>query len=375
MSISFVCRCGKRLRAREDMAARRSMCPRCGAPVGIPSLDDPGDGRTGAMSREEIAQRDRGGLVDPAEADTTELGKAMIRVRRRRDSRTLNAPLDWRPLDAPLVCPPSKVDKPKKERRRRQRYHLETRWYHVLLYPLRAWMVIIGLSCALAVFGTAAMRLVPLVMDTETSVVGWVPLLLLVPPLLVVAVVVGFLDEVLQDAASGEYVQVRWPTNDFARIVRGVARWLTCVAAGPLWLLLVANWFWINCGDPALIDSIILGELIVVAAVYGLLALLATADVDRIASVAPHHIGPVVVRLGGRLAWAALIPPVLFGCGWLVSAAQEVVETEPMHAFGMFLGAWLIALFSATFLLRLLGLACYHTRPETPADEKDEEVE
>ncbi|HTU21712.1 MAG TPA: hypothetical protein VMG10_26985, partial [Gemmataceae bacterium] len=38
MSIKFVCSCGKHLRARDEMAARRSMCPRCGAPVGVPSL-------------------------------------------------------------------------------------------------------------------------------------------------------------------------------------------------------------------------------------------------------------------------------------------------------------------------------------------------
>src|SRR5262249_54100038 len=161
------------------------------------------------------------------------------------------------------------------------------------------------------------------------------PLLLLVPPLLVLAVVVGFLDDVLIGATTGEYLQVRWPANDLRLIVRAVVRWLTCLAAGPVWLLLAASWFWINCGDPALIDSIILGELVVVAGVYGLLALLATTDVDRIASVAPHHIGPLVVRLGSRLAWAALVPPVLFGCGWLVSAAQEAVETEPSRAFGL----------------------------------------
>src|SRR5581483_11058359 len=37
MSIKFVCSCGKHLRARDEMAARRSVCPRCGAPVGMPS--------------------------------------------------------------------------------------------------------------------------------------------------------------------------------------------------------------------------------------------------------------------------------------------------------------------------------------------------
>jgi hypothetical protein len=375
MSISFVCRCGKRLRAREDMAARRSMCPRCGAPVGIPSLDTPGDGRAGPMSRDEIARRNRG-PVDPETADTSELGKAMIRVRRRRDSRTLNAPLDWRPLDAPLVCPPSQVDKPKKERRRRQRFSLETRWYHCFLYPLRAWSVILGLSCALAVFATAAIHLVPLLLEAETSTVGWMPLLLLVPPLLVLTVAVGFLDEVLVGAVAGEYLEVRWPTNDLRLIVRAVVRWITGLSAGPIVLLFVAGWFWMHCGDPALIDAIILAELVVIATVYWLLAVLASADQGRLGSVAPHHVGPLVLRLGDRLTWAALVPPVVFGCGWLAAAAQEEVDNEPMRAFLMFLGAWLMLLFSATFLLRLLGLACYQTRPKTAADElSEDEVE
>src|SRR5438105_5600907 len=51
MPIKFVCGCGKRLRARDEMAARRSLCPRCGAPVGIPSLQPTHRGATlGPMS-------------------------------------------------------------------------------------------------------------------------------------------------------------------------------------------------------------------------------------------------------------------------------------------------------------------------------------
>jgi len=38
VTIKFICTCGKHLRARDEMAARRSVCPRCGSPVGIPSL-------------------------------------------------------------------------------------------------------------------------------------------------------------------------------------------------------------------------------------------------------------------------------------------------------------------------------------------------
>src|SRR6476469_6142468 len=38
MSIKFFCGCGNHLKARDEMAGRRAMCPKCGSPVGIPSL-------------------------------------------------------------------------------------------------------------------------------------------------------------------------------------------------------------------------------------------------------------------------------------------------------------------------------------------------
>src|SRR2546423_13472646 len=48
MTIKFICTCGKHLRARDEMAARRSVCPRCGSPVGIPSLKPTHPGTTAA---------------------------------------------------------------------------------------------------------------------------------------------------------------------------------------------------------------------------------------------------------------------------------------------------------------------------------------
>src|SRR5438128_2222312 len=57
MPIKFVCRCGKRLRAQSQMAGRRSACPRCGAPVGVPSLEPTVRGATlGPMSPAERLQ-------------------------------------------------------------------------------------------------------------------------------------------------------------------------------------------------------------------------------------------------------------------------------------------------------------------------------
>src|SRR5207245_3002365 len=57
MAIKFVCRCGKRLRAQSTMAGRRSACPRCGAPVGVPALQPTVRGATlGPMSPSERLQ-------------------------------------------------------------------------------------------------------------------------------------------------------------------------------------------------------------------------------------------------------------------------------------------------------------------------------
>src|SRR6516162_11429084 len=51
MAIKFFCKCGKKLKARDEMAGRRSICPRCGSPVGIPGLKPTHAGATlGPMS-------------------------------------------------------------------------------------------------------------------------------------------------------------------------------------------------------------------------------------------------------------------------------------------------------------------------------------
>src|SRR5262249_62050682 len=61
MTIKFTCSCGKRLRARDEMAARRSACPRCGAPVGIPSLQPthPGANAGPLSPTERLRERQR----------------------------------------------------------------------------------------------------------------------------------------------------------------------------------------------------------------------------------------------------------------------------------------------------------------------------
>src|SRR2546423_851321 len=73
MTIKFICTCGKHLRARDEMAARRSVCPRCGSPVGIPSLKPthPGTAAAPMTPLERIRHaRHRAPLPGPPDAAT-----------------------------------------------------------------------------------------------------------------------------------------------------------------------------------------------------------------------------------------------------------------------------------------------------------------
>src|SRR4051794_34940163 len=129
MTIKFICSCGKHLKARDNMAARRSVCPRCGAPVGIPSLKPTHAGTVAApMTPAERQRRAR-------ERAPTIAEKAPSAA-----ETTADAP---RPLDTRLVRlvsarGPRQPDPPGRI--------LEKHWHECLLYPLRAWHLYFGVA-------------------------------------------------------------------------------------------------------------------------------------------------------------------------------------------------------------------------------------
>src|SRR5262249_28936669 len=158
MAIKFVCGCGKRLRARDDMAARRTVCPRCGAPVGIPSPQSAARGTAlGPMTPAErvharLVARPNGlqssvappagspaeGFVPPPlyTPDTTQdtylqdpssaLANGFIRLDKRGSGVVRRK--RWAPLTS------------------RHPRAVETRGYQCLLHPLRAWSLVLGLA-------------------------------------------------------------------------------------------------------------------------------------------------------------------------------------------------------------------------------------
>src|SRR5262245_52201316 len=123
MTIKFICGCGQHLRARDEMAARRSACPRCGAPVGIPSLQPTQAGTVAAPMtpderRRHARQRALVSSVAPAAAPERP------------------APGRPRPRDADPIPVLTNREKRRRERAKRE---LEKTSSQCLLYPLYAW--------------------------------------------------------------------------------------------------------------------------------------------------------------------------------------------------------------------------------------------
>jgi hypothetical protein len=377
MSIHFTCRCGKRLRAREDMASRRSMCPNCGQPVGIPSLQARRPGLAGPLTREEIARRAQEEGPRPYdEAALAKVGPAAVRLRRRRSSGNLAAGSDWRPLDAPLVCPPGtdpKVAVPRRTRRRR-RWERESRWYHCLLYPFRAWPLVIGLGLMLTALTAGASMLLPNLAEVGVHLgENWPPLFLVLIPIIILGYAAGFLDVILDSAAAGQYGEVRWPGRDFRLVAFAAFKWVLCFLAGPVVLAVAAFAFWLYGDEPGFFDRVILGELLVLSCGGWLLAVASVSDAGSFSAAQPSDVVALVLRLG----WRAVVPLAVAPLLLLIHARLALAGLEDLHRDSpsgalILAGAWISLLFWGAFLFRLLGVWCHATRPAVPPEDPTE---
>src|SRR5262249_51532561 len=151
MSIRFVCRCGKHLRARNEMAARRSVCPRCGSPVGIPAQGpDPFD------EEDEPVVRPRRVRLRPilphTFAESEDVPEALP-VEPEAASPYLHATL-LPDADVPVLQPLDGDDvRPRSRRIRRSRRwragQLEGNWLQCGSYPFRILWAVLGISSGL----------------------------------------------------------------------------------------------------------------------------------------------------------------------------------------------------------------------------------
>jgi hypothetical protein len=345
VSIKFVCSCGKHLKARDEMAERLSICPRCGSLVGIPARQP---------RYPEGAAR-----LPPAR-----------RLHDKPDQRITIAP-----PTAPTATSPPPPRNPYVVRLLSMRSaprpdlsgrHLEEHWYECLLYPFRAWQLCVILAVLMTFVSAAVAALVPSLVaeqppDRYTRIgvnVSGVVLLLLV-----VGLPSSFFDCVLSSAVLGEIYYIRWSGNALFTVLRVGIKWLTCFLTGPVLFAGAAVAYWFECGEAGVIDWMIMIELGIVAIGYHLLVLLSLTDRGRLRDLNPLAVADLAQRLGRD----ALIvigggAALLLGHAVLLVTGVATMHTTPPLGWSLLAGGWLSAVFCSTFFCRLFGIWCHHSR-------------
>lgn len=343
MSIKFICSCGKHLRARDEMAARRSKCPRCGEPIGIPSLRPTHAGTSAApLTPQERRRLNRSSSDEWRVASGEKEDPSSLATRH------------------PPLATPEKRRRTPKPRRPRQ---LERHWYQCLTYPLLNWIVLLRLSVILSIWVAGLVGTVPkLPRFSEMSprvALPWTSAVLGL--VLLVAYAYATVECALTSALAGEgsaFYRPGW-SNGFP--VKSGLRWLICFFAGPIVPLVVAGYYWLYGGDLTALDRAILAELGVLAAAYWFLAIVSANERNRLRDANPLRVAQLVYRLKYRAVVPVLIAPALAIAHALLGLfALSILHQQMFAAWLLLAGCCGSGLFWAAFLFRLLGVWCYH---------------
>jgi hypothetical protein len=241
---------------------------------------------------------------------------------------------------------------PKKRAWRRRFWPLEKTWLECVFCPFRhiQWVAGLGVGFA-ALTGVAVYVALPDVLDLEqqAAALEWSWILLVAT--LLFGFACTFLQSVLSSALGGE---AAGPLR-----LRAIIFWPICFLAGPVAPAVTAFLFWFEGGDPAPVDYVILGELVLVALAHFLYTLLAVSRSGRLLDANPLRVLGLAHRLGVRVLAVVTLAAAL---GVLhVFLAVHTLEFGPREPMGWLLhtGCWMSAFFFATFFLRWLGLSCY----------------
>jgi hypothetical protein len=182
-------------------------------------------------------------------------------------------------------------------------------------------------------------------------------------PVLGIGYVCGFLDCVVTSAAVGEAQYIRWPGRELRLAFKSCGVWLSCFLAGPVVPALTAFFFWLHAGDPIILDWLILVELGSVSAGLWLFNVLAVSQNDRLGDLHPERIVQLVQRLSYEVLLVILgagFVTIALGCGIVFALAN--LQTQVWLGLAALLGSWIAILGFASFILRWLGVWCYHKR-------------
>jgi hypothetical protein len=342
MSIKFICSCGKHLRARDEMAARRSMCPRCGAPVGIPSLRPTHPGTIAAPLTPQERRRLRRYAPPSEDASSPNITTAITP-----------------PQTAEVPHTPSR---PARTPRLRRLRHLEAHWYQCLGYPFFGWRLLLTLTLALTLLSGCAVLLIPeLPRLAQLSPNEWLvysPCWL--APLLLLAYTCGSLECALTSALAGEGGGMYWPGRYVGAAIKSGLRWLLCFLAGPILLAALGAYYWLYGGDLTGLDRVILAEMGILAVAYWLLAIVSSSETNRFRDANPVRVMQLVDRLGYRAVVPVLVAPALLCThGLLALFALTELHRHSLVGWVLLACCWGSSLFWGTFLFRLLGVWCY----------------
>ena len=170
----------------------------------------------------------------------------------------------------------------------------------------------------------------------------------------------AFLDCALNSAIAGERRFVAWPRYDMGLILGSALAWMVAFLAGPIIPACAAIYYWIRCGDPVLVDRLILNELILVAAGYCILARFAMSQSDRLRDASPTSVGEFVEKLGRGAVLIALVGGiVVLVHGRLAINALTIMRNNVPQSVMLLFFCWLSLLATGTFLFRLMGVWCH----------------
>lgn len=339
MSIKFYCSCGKRLKAKDQMAARRTVCPACGNPVGIPSTKPTQRGTAAApmtpMDR-QARQREELGAVATLADKPPASGSPRVPERSVALSGEFNPEHLPEPETEVLLKPP-----PGKSR---------VRWFRPLQNRFHQGRLLVGaipLVLGLALVFTAASGLAMLLWPKIAELPIYVSLAFGLMPLLLVGIACGFFQSILRSALSGD---CRASQN----VLKNTTIFVACFVPGPAVLTLVAIYFWLEGGDSTLGDQILLAELVVVAIAHFVVSFLAVAISGRVRDANPLRAVQLVHQLGWRSRFVVLAGAILCAVNALL-VMNALGDLEARSGWLTLFGWWASFMLVFTVLCRWLG--------------------
>jgi len=364
MSIKFFCSCGKRLKAKDAMAARRTICPACGNPVGIPSQQPTQRGTAAApLTPFERQARERQALAaaGTSTAAPSVLPELVPPPLSREPALALSSEFDPDKLQVPLQTTGIVLRAlPRKTQRKWQAWPLETRWHQSLFYPLLAFPLVLGLALLFTIMSGVAVLNWPSIVELpeKEPYLWWVPCIFF--PLLVIGYACGFYRCVLASALAGEAGEIRWPGYDVLLVMKSTLLSALCFLEGPALLAGIAYLFWLEGGDAAVADWAILWELLIVAVAHFVVLFLAVCLNNRLRDANPVRLVELIIQLGWRGRAIVLAGSIaLVGAGMLM--LDSLGSLQPTSGWLPLFGWWAGGFYFLTLYFRWLGLYCrYH---------------